>query len=570
LADPIVAFFHVFKGAVEGLNLYPPGNPVIARQFENLLQLLPQVSRQGQLSWALGEGLFLFNGEAQGEAVVRSLPVRWVSKTLYERHIDAITIDKAVTQTEMEQLGRVLSRLPAEFPNANSAGQMLAQAKVRHIQINPMPAGKAERPDRELASAPLATGQMTPVLANPEALPMAGIPEDEIFALKKTVSSLILSDRGDKVQEILHHMHGDLFVRDRRTRELAQASLSIALGVLINLDQEPILLSLFKNMPKDLAQLEDQDLFEAHLLLFSQVVDYLFDKMRIGPLLAGLDYLGEGANLDPMRRQAAQTRLGHILSQENFEKLIRATHGSVEWKARFQTLCEKHGIHMVRAMLKVLFQSAERPVRHFLITLLSRMGAAIHPELLEAAEIFAGSESPWYIRRNLLQLFGARPPGDLFPFLKDMVSESEHPKVRDLALRALFALSGKEPTTLGIALLHGSKGETLQRMVGYVGQGGIKTYCQELVDLASAEIEEALRSAAMKAISQLDVHDGNQFLLQTLSADSLFASKGRQNLRIMAAEALIQSQSQAVRRELARFVNDRNKEVRDLLARHFT
>jgi hypothetical protein len=570
LADPIVAFFHVFKGAVEGLNLYPPGNPVIARQFENLLQLLPQVSKQGQLSWALGEGLFLFNGDAQGEAVVRSLPVRWVSKTLYERHIDSICIDKAVTQSEMEQLGRVLSRLPAEFPNANTAGQLLSQAKVRHIQINQPQAGKVERPDRLIGTSPQTTGTSSPDLANPEALPMAGIPEEEIFELKKTVSTLILSQRVDKVQEILQHMHGDLFVRDRRTRELAQASLGIALGVLINLDQEAILLSLFKNMPKDLAQVEDQDLFEAQLLLFSQIVDYLFAKMRIGPLLAGLDYLGEGANLDPMRRQAAQTRLGHILHQENFEKLIRATHNSVEWKARFQTLCEKHGIHMVRAMLKVLFQSAERPVRHFLITLLSRMGAAIHPELLEAAEVYGSSESPWFIRRNLLQLFGARPPGDLFPFLKDMVGENEHPKVRDLALRALYALSGKEPTTLGMALLHGGQGETLQRMVSYVGQGGIKTYCQELVDLAGAEIDESLRATAMKAIAQLDVHDGNQFLLQTLIADSLFASKGRQNLRLMAAEALIQSQNQAVRRELARFVNDRNKEVRDLLSRHFT
>ncbi|MCB9396233.1 MAG: HEAT repeat domain-containing protein [Acidobacteria bacterium] len=538
---------------------------MITRQFQNLHQALRNLVKDDAISWEIGDGIFLFNGEPQGEAITKTSPVRWIIKQCYERHVNTVRIQSNCTQSELENFGKVMNRLPGDFPGNQSAGQFLDQLGVKHIQVNLV----ADRPSSSASISPSGkqAAATTPAPSNAPTLSLIDIPQEDLLELKKTISSLVQNNRMDKVSEILKHIHQDLFGPDRRNRELAVYSFQVVILVLIEFDQEQPLLQIYKNMPKDLARFQELDLFQIDLQTFTHTLTYFIKKLRFSPFLAGLEYLAEGPNLPSPHRIPALTTLNSFLDGNQIERLVRATSQNPEWKQSFFAFCRKHGVHLLKPLLGALFQSGERNVRHVLMTLLTELGPVIHPEVMEAMQ--QNAASAWYIRRNILQLLGSRPPAELFPYLMDMLAEDEHPKVRDLALRALYAIPGKDPYFTGLTLMKKANKDFLLKILAYIAQGGVKTYATDLVELCQSDVGDDVRRAAMLALAHLDVHDGNQFLIQTLSADSLFGGKSKQTMRFYAAEAIAVSENANVRRELAKFVNDRNRDVRDLVTRTF-
>ncbi|MCB1042182.1 MAG: HEAT repeat domain-containing protein [Acidobacteria bacterium] len=555
-------FANSFKSCVDSLSLYPPGNPMVERQLNQFHQTVQSaMSGVGAYSIQMRDALIVVNGEVVNDRMTRLPIVQWFQKLTYERKIARISFEMGVSRLEIQHLAILLNQMPHEFFSPADAPRMLAEKGVGGIKINSsVPVVPQTVKEEEPADEP----KLIDVLRKMEY--EFQLPMEDREALRRDVTAKIRSGQMALVAESLNMINADL-QGDRASIELALPSYRTVVNVLIEEQQNKALHQILRSAIGDLEGLEDLDAFSYHMETAVEILCYCRGQKHAGALAFGLLSLSKWTKTaHAMRADLARHHIVKVFDDQCIKIIIENQEHNTPHKPHFAKLLGSCGDLFLQPMLNILYETKDRHLRRGLISVLGSLGPVIYPELIEDLRDAFARDRPWYIKRNLLQLLSQDPPAALVPILESNLHEP-NAKVQDLILRCLFAINDQHAFKVGCGLVGRASEEHVVRFINYISGGGVKAYAGLLISLVEGDTSEAVKRAAIQALARLDTHVGNEFLAALLASGFSLMNKLNNSMRLLAAESLLQSRNSKCSAILSRYVNDKDKGVKEIAMR---
>ena len=574
-------FFNLFKSCFDASLLYPPGNPALAKQFDNFLKGYPQfLGDDGKIDLSFENNLFLFNSRRLGMDMVRMPVVSWFMNICQDRKMLHIVIEDGVTEKEVEKFIGLLHMETRKFPDFETASSLLHRQQVQRIQINPvstdatfsnLPAFSAlpniqppvftESPlmaPVETVAPPEADEEPAPA---PKAKVPLFLPESDQDALYYSMLRFIQEKKLKKVAEALTLMHRDLKAGDREVREIAYSSYHVVVQSLIETKQNKPLFSILKSLLPDFQICKEPDLFAIHLETLASMIGYFRKSRQMSPLVYGLNILANQVLYQNEANQACATsRLPDLFDEELVVALLQ--NQEPQLKPLLTSLFVQNGRGIAKPLLDTLFASEHRGTRKKLLDLLAGVGSAIHPLLLDELREAIKNGKPWYMKRNLLTLLAIQPPEGLADHLEALTREAQ-PKLLDLVYRCIYKIEAPAAVDLGKRQLTGAPAAKLTKLLSYVGSGGNDAFIPVLADMYGSGLPDFVKLEIIHTLSAYDTSESVDCLVAILEGD-VRGSKDHPQGRVAAARALSESAQPKALTAFTKLLRDPDRTLRQL------
>ena len=575
-------FFNLFKSCHDGTLLYPTGNPVVTKHFENFIGTYKKfLDLRGKLTIAVQMDFVKIHGQTVPANIARLPAVSWFIVHCLDRKIFDITFKKGLRLKEMKQFVGVMQKNVEAFKDFQMVQTMLREEHIDNIQVNtameamgnaaagylnqaihfhaakgPLPEGATSIPiilnERENETELTVDGEMpTPDLF------LSNEDKDKLY---QTISNFIKSGNLKRVGETLGLIRQDLQAPTREERELAYSSYNIVILAMIDQNQEKSLSAVVKTLLADLQSCQEPDLYAIHLRTLTKLADYFQAVGHMPALIYSLDIMAnQNLRQSGENQKRLELELQTALALPQLTKIILCEEPEAQPIVR--SLFEKHGAGIVQPMLKALFSSEDRNIRKKVLEYLQRLGTLIYPALLLELETALNRNDPWYAKRNLLTLLAVKPPIDLATHLEALFEE-DNQKVKDLVVRCAFLIADKQAYQFSKQLLKQARGGQLKKLFGYLAVSKDPAYVRDLIDIFENAQSERVKLEVIRLLAKIGGVEATDFLGTLLGQTTLFTSKFKKEYRQAAAEGLAEIGKPQALSILIRHQKDSDKIVR--------
>jgi hypothetical protein len=197
----------------------------------------------------------------------------------------------------------------------------------------------------------------------------------------------------------------------------------------------------------------------------------------------------------PADRPAVSELRGWVLSKSTVSRVLAIEPIDIDTLAR---LVKGVGLESLSTLLDSLSTAKERKVRARLMDIVTHLGPAIGPEVVQRI-----SGAPWFVQRNLLRLLGMLPE---LPEGFSLASHVKHndPRVRHEALRIMLRDRVRRPEALKRAL-EAPDPPTVRLGIMAAAEGCPPNIAPMLLQrIHSGGLDPQLRAVAIRAVSSVD------------------------------------------------------------------
>lgn len=575
-AKPSNSLIHIIKACYDAADRHDGDSAVMARHCRLLLEALDfWLRRDGSLTLRIDPGKVTLNQDTIIKTNQKNHPVVWFEETCKTCHIIEILVLREVTVADLINLIQLFHREAYLFSNHTSASQLLAQAGVHQIQINPpsvedsftrqvpFSMGRGYFPDQD-READFHLPEQTPSPATQaDLVENLFISQDDFQTLRTTMSLLISQGNMTRVADALTLMRNDLRSLDRGDRELAFSSYQVVVNILVEAEQTKALYRVVKAMPFDLRICQEFDLYRIHLGTFTNILQHFVDQLKYRPFLYGLTVLAEQSlrHRDPFK-SLLEDHLKSFLTPHLLESMVKTAERDADLRSRMHILFREHALGIFNTLLTVLFETKERRLRKVILETLHHMGTIIFPDVLNELDQAIQENKPWYVKRNLLLLLSPKPPTTLVPKLLHLDQHETSKRVLALVYKCTYRIEERQAFELGYDLINRNltNEAALLELLPLVGEGGLNEYTPLLIDIAESHQYATVRLAAIATLGHIDSPVSQDYLKSILSKTSFFKKRSSSQRRITAMQALAGHPEHMT--FLANFIQDKDEKVR--------
>jgi len=219
-----------------------------------------------------------------------------------------------------------------------------------------------------------------------------------------------------------------------------------------------------------------------------RAVDRMVESRETGWLLDLLERV-------PADRPAVSELRGWVLSRSTVSRVLAIEPIDIDTLAR---LVKGVGVEALSTLLDALSTAKERKVRARLIDIITHLGPAIGPQVVQRI-----SGAPWFVQRNLLRLLGMLPE---LPEGFSLASHIKHndPRVRHEALRIMLRDRVRRPDALKRAL-EAPDPPTVRLGIMAAAESCPSNIAPMLLQrIHSGGLDPQLRAVAIRAVASVD------------------------------------------------------------------
>ena len=537
---------------------------IMIRQVGSLRKLIYEwFQKIESVTLHLESGLLTVNGEYLFSDQNQEPIVRWFRSLCHERKIFEIRFQEGFEYTDLRRLLEVLNEKPERFRDMTVAPQMMNSANITQILINtPATIEDSFRGGEPLtgifdtSQVPIAIAEFNEVKAE------LYLSKEECDNMYRYAKDCLASGSTNQIAKMLTQMHHDLGAPGRIEREKAFSGYQVIVDALIAERKDMALYSVSKSMATELANCVEEPFFVLHLETFWRITSYFRDR-NFKPVVFGITVLASAKQARPELSREIDHKLAELMGPAYLETLLTAGRTDPSLRPYLAKLLKKAPA-IVDFLLEVLYATEDKHKRKLLLDALRRPGRAIYPDLTRRLKKALEENQPWYVKRNLLTLLSVNPPIAMKVPLLRMIATEQHPRVRNLMERCLFAIDDPACVALGNEMLAGEEESLLLVHLRHVGSGLVTAYIPILRLLAENHSSKEVREHAIAAMGNFEIEPAYEFLRDILAKHWLFGNRWGPNCRIAAVQGL--AENPANHEFLKKFSGDPDASVRQAIA----